>query len=173
MSKQHPVFALNNTALLFAALADAQARNEEENRGKRLRTASDQLPVKWRHLGASDDTLWNGRALSGAEFQISAGFDRPAAPMGIPVLLLRSNLRTACHLLKSLRVDMVLCNTHLSDGTGFGLLGDLAGLPVTVFLCLPVETRLAVCGCLQSILGRIVWDCQPSDLRSLCEHSKK
>jgi DNA-binding NtrC family response regulator len=52
-----------------------------------------------------------------------------------------SNLRTACHLLKSLRVvDMVLCNTHLSDGTGFGLLGDLAGLRVTVFLCLPVET---------------------------------
>jgi hypothetical protein len=37
------------------------------------------------------------------------------------------------------RIDVVLSNTHLSDGTGFGLLGALAGLPVTAFLCLPVE----------------------------------
>jgi hypothetical protein len=34
---------------------------------------------------------------------------------------------------------LVLSNTHLSDGTGFGLLVALDGVPVTVFLCLPVE----------------------------------
>jgi hypothetical protein len=51
-----------------------------------------------------------------------------------------SDFATACRSLRSLRIDMVLSNTQLSDGTGFGLLGVVAGLPVTVFLCLPVET---------------------------------
>jgi hypothetical protein len=50
-----------------------------------------------------------------------------------------NSMRTACQLLSSVQVDVVLINTHLSDGTGFGLLGVLAGLPVTAFLCLPVE----------------------------------
>ena len=50
-----------------------------------------------------------------------------------------SSMRTACEVLSSVRVDVVLSNTHLSDGTGFGLLGALLGLPVTAFLCLPVE----------------------------------
>jgi response regulator RpfG family c-di-GMP phosphodiesterase len=50
-----------------------------------------------------------------------------------------SNVRTANDLLSSRPVDLVLSNTHLSDGTGFGLLAALAGLPVTAFLCLPVE----------------------------------
>jgi hypothetical protein len=49
------------------------------------------------------------------------------------------SMRTAWQSLSSVRVDMVLSNTHLSDGTGFGLLAALAGLPVTAFLCLPVE----------------------------------
>jgi CheY-like chemotaxis protein len=51
-----------------------------------------------------------------------------------------SNLRAASDLLSSHAVDLVLSDTHLSDGTGFGLLAALAGLPVTAFLCLPVET---------------------------------
>jgi hypothetical protein len=42
--------------------------------------------------------------------------------------------------LRSVEFAPVLCDTHLSDGTGFGLLGALAGLPVTAFLYLPVET---------------------------------
>ena len=50
-----------------------------------------------------------------------------------------SNLREASDLLSSRPVDLVLSNTHLPDGTGFGLVGALAGLPVTAFLCLPVE----------------------------------
>jgi CheY-like chemotaxis protein len=50
-----------------------------------------------------------------------------------------SNMQAACQLLSSVRVDVVLSNTHLSDGTGFGLLGTLAGLPITAFLCLTVE----------------------------------
>jgi len=50
------------------------------------------------------------------------------------------NLKTARQMLRSLRIDLVLSNTHLSDGTGFGLRDVLADLPVTVFLCLPVET---------------------------------
>ena len=50
------------------------------------------------------------------------------------------NLKTARQLSRSLRIDLVLSRTHLSDGTGFGLREALADLPVTVFLCLPVET---------------------------------
>jgi hypothetical protein len=52
-----------------------------------------------------------------------------------------NNVQTACRLLNSVRVDVVLSDTSLSDGTGFGLLGFLAGLPVTVFLCLPLENN--------------------------------
>jgi hypothetical protein len=36
-------------------------------------------------------------------------------------------------------VDLVLSEAHLSDGSGFGLLVALAGLPITAFVCLPVE----------------------------------
>jgi hypothetical protein len=51
-----------------------------------------------------------------------------------------SNIRAASDLLGSLRVDLLLSQTKLSDGTGLGLLAALAHLPVlTVFLCLPVE----------------------------------
>jgi len=50
------------------------------------------------------------------------------------------NLKTARQLLQSMRIDLVLSNTHLSDGSGFGLLEVLADLRVAVFLCLPVET---------------------------------
>lgn len=48
-------------------------------------------------------------------------------------------LRAASHLLSSHPVDLVLTDTRLPDGTGFHLAGILAGLPVSVFLCLPVE----------------------------------
>ncbi len=50
-----------------------------------------------------------------------------------------SNMRAAADMLSSHPVDLVLSNTHLSDGTGFGLLVALDGLPVSLFLCLPVE----------------------------------
>jgi len=49
------------------------------------------------------------------------------------------DMRAASHLLSAHPVDLVLSNTHLSDGTGFGLLAALTGLPVTAFPCLPVE----------------------------------
>jgi hypothetical protein len=42
-------------------------------------------------------------------------------------------------MLSSHPVDLVLSNTHLSDGSGFGLLVALDGLPVSAFLCLAVE----------------------------------
>ena len=48
-------------------------------------------------------------------------------------------MRAAFDLLGSRPFHLVLSNTHLSDGTGFGLLVALDGLPVTMFLCLPVE----------------------------------
>jgi hypothetical protein len=51
-----------------------------------------------------------------------------------------TNLRAASGLLNSRPVDLVLINTHLPDGTGFSLLASLVGLPVTGFLCLPVES---------------------------------
>ena len=49
------------------------------------------------------------------------------------------NIRAASDLLSSHRVDLVLSHTCLSDGTGVGLLAALDHLPVTAFLCLPVE----------------------------------
>lgn len=50
-----------------------------------------------------------------------------------------STVRTAREVLGSVRVDIVLASTNLPDGTGFGLVADLSGFPVTAFLCLPVE----------------------------------
>jgi hypothetical protein len=50
------------------------------------------------------------------------------------------NMRTARQLLRSVRVDVVLSDMRLSDGTGMALLGILAGLAVTAFLCFPLET---------------------------------
>jgi hypothetical protein len=61
-----------------------------------------------------------------------------------------ASMRAAHYLLSSRPVDLVLCNTHLSDGTGFGLLAALAGLPVIAFLYLPVE---ATCFWLPAIDG--------------------
>jgi hypothetical protein len=49
------------------------------------------------------------------------------------------NLGTAQQLLNSVRVDVVLSNTHLSDGSGFRLLAALVGRPITAFLCVHVE----------------------------------
>jgi len=49
------------------------------------------------------------------------------------------NIRAASDLLSSLRADLVLSHTYLPDGTGSDLLATLAHLPVTAFLCLPVE----------------------------------
>jgi len=49
------------------------------------------------------------------------------------------NKNAASELLMSRSIDLILSNTHLSDGTGFGLLMAVVGLPVTAFLCLPVE----------------------------------
>jgi hypothetical protein len=49
------------------------------------------------------------------------------------------NIRAASDLLSSRRIDLVLSHTYLPDGTGSGLLAALAHLPVTAFLCLPVE----------------------------------
>jgi hypothetical protein len=48
-------------------------------------------------------------------------------------------MRAASDLLRFHPVNLVLSNAHLPDGTVFGLLVNLAGLPVTAFLCLPVE----------------------------------
>ena len=50
------------------------------------------------------------------------------------------NMRAARELLSSIRVDVVLSDMHLPDGTGVALLAILTGLAVTTFLCFPVET---------------------------------
>lgn len=54
-----------------------------------------------------------------------------------------TNLRAATEMLSSHPIDLVLSNTRLEDGTGYHLLKTLAQLPVSAFLCLPVEN-----GCL-------------------------
>lgn len=50
-----------------------------------------------------------------------------------------NGVHTARELVSSVRVDLVLSNTRLPDGSGFGLVACLSGLPVTAFLCFPVE----------------------------------
>jgi len=49
------------------------------------------------------------------------------------------SLRTARELVHSIRVDLVLSRVGLPDGTGFALVAGLSGLPVTAYICLPVE----------------------------------
>jgi response regulator RpfG family c-di-GMP phosphodiesterase len=49
------------------------------------------------------------------------------------------SVRSAQELVNRTRVDLVLSNVHLPDGTGYSLLASLSGLPVTAFLCLLVE----------------------------------
>jgi hypothetical protein len=49
------------------------------------------------------------------------------------------SVRSASNLIWSIPVDLVLCETHLPDGSGFGLMGNLVGFRVTGFLCLPLE----------------------------------
>ena len=49
------------------------------------------------------------------------------------------NTRAASDLLGSHRIDLLLSNVYLPDGTGFGLLTASAHTAVTAFLCLPVE----------------------------------
>jgi hypothetical protein len=50
-----------------------------------------------------------------------------------------SNIRAASDLLSSRPFNLVLSHTRLPDGTVFPLLVALTDLPVTAFLCLPVE----------------------------------
>jgi CheY-like chemotaxis protein len=50
-----------------------------------------------------------------------------------------TNVRAATEFLAAPGVDLVLSNTHLSDGSGYQLLMNLARLPVFAFLCFPIE----------------------------------
>jgi hypothetical protein len=52
---------------------------------------------------------------------------------------LATNIRAAREVFELIRIDLVLANTQLSDGTGVGLAASLTGLPVTVFVCVPLE----------------------------------
>jgi hypothetical protein len=77
--------------------------------------------------------------LVGEAFQASSALIEQLVRWGFRCRFAGS-MRTARQLMISERVDVVLCDMHLSDGTGIQLLGFLAGLPVTAFLCLPVES---------------------------------
>jgi hypothetical protein len=46
--------------------------------------------------------------------------------------------RAAFEFLKSHDADVVLSQMRLSDGSGFGMVAALTGLPVSAFLCLPI-----------------------------------
>src|SRR5579862_509678 len=50
-----------------------------------------------------------------------------------------SDLAAARELFELTRIHLVLTHTQLPDGTGLGLAASLAGLRVTVFLCVPDE----------------------------------
>jgi DNA-binding NtrC family response regulator len=63
--------------------------------------------------------------------------------------------RATLEFLKSRGSDLVLSQMHLPDGSGFNLLSTLTGLPVTAFLCVPVEDS---CLWLRAIdAGRNCW----------------
>lgn len=76
--------------------------------------------------------------LVGQSFQTAAALSNQLRRWGFRCRFARS-IRAACRLLRSVPVDVVLSDMHLSDGSGCRLLALLAGLPVTAFLCLPVE----------------------------------
>lgn len=50
-----------------------------------------------------------------------------------------SSLREACESIKTGQYDVILSKNQLPDGSGFGLIERLAGLPVTLFISLCVE----------------------------------
>jgi DNA-binding NtrC family response regulator len=50
-----------------------------------------------------------------------------------------SNLKDARRMLKSNRVDLVLCKAILPDGTGVGLAKTLEGHPVSAFIMLELD----------------------------------
>jgi PleD family two-component response regulator len=49
------------------------------------------------------------------------------------------NLRTAREIVKTIKVDLVLSKVNLPDGSGYSLVAGLYGLPLSAYLCLPVE----------------------------------
>jgi CheY-like chemotaxis protein len=68
---------------------------------------------------------------------------------------LAGTMRATLEFLKCRGSDLVLSQMHLPDGTGFNLLSTLTGLPITAFLCLPVEDS---CLWLRAIdAGRNCW----------------
>jgi hypothetical protein len=54
-----------------------------------------------------------------------------------------TSVRAANEFLAMHPVDLVLSNTHLMDGSGYRLVMNLPCLPISAFLCFPVEN-----GCL-------------------------
>jgi hypothetical protein len=48
-------------------------------------------------------------------------------------------MRAACDLYSTKQIDLLLSNLYLPDGTGCELLTSLPRLPMTAFLCMPVE----------------------------------
>ena len=77
--------------------------------------------------------------LVGQSFQTRHGLTERLARWGFRCHF-AGNMRATREMLRAVRVDVVLSDMHLPDGTGIALLGLLAGLAVTAFLCLPVET---------------------------------
>lgn len=103
--------------------------------------------------------------LVGQSFQTRHGLTERLARWGFRCHF-AGNMRATREMLRAVRVDVVLSDMHLPDGTGIALLGLLAGLAVTAFLCLPVETSCFWLPALDA--GKNVWDrrrCGPQSLR--------
>lgn len=66
-----------------------------------------------------------------------------------------SSLRTATELLMANSVDVVLSDAELPDGTGFRLVNCLSGLPLSAYVCVPVEQGCFWLPAVQS--GRDCW----------------
>jgi DNA-binding NtrC family response regulator len=93
--------------------------------------------------------------LVGENFHTTAqSLKDPFHRWGFRCYLVRT-VRATFEFSKSRGIDLVLSQMHLPDGTGFNLLSTLTGLPVTAFLCVPVEDS---CLWLRAIdAGRSCW----------------
>jgi len=85
-----------------------------------------------------NDTIRMECAPGRTGFSVCSDLDGQAAPVEIPKSFCQQ-YASGLDLSRAYRVPLVLSPTYLSDGTGVGLLAALAHLPVTAFLCLPVE----------------------------------
>jgi hypothetical protein len=83
-------------------------------------------------------TLGTSVLLVGPDFKLGQSLPERLHQWGFQCHFVNT-ARMASELLSSHAINVVLATTCLPDGSGLSLMASLPGLPVTAFLCLPVE----------------------------------